>query len=243
MLVTGSKSGEKFNYGDDPYVMLLDEDGEMKWNHHFTQTFEDTSAYNYFTNGKFIQDDKIILVGTGEVFDIISFEWRPIAVMLNHKGKILMQRMYTSVVNEKSHAWFEDVRQLSDGRIIAGGVYLPDTTNAQDTGNQDILIVELDENGCEYPGCQPPLGLEEVMEGEGVSAMHVFPNPGNGHFTIQCQEPVRSWSLTGLDGRLLMAGGNEAAEFEINASHLPAGMYILSVLGQNRQWVKRVVKE
>ncbi|NQV53586.1 MAG: T9SS type A sorting domain-containing protein [Flavobacteriales bacterium] len=247
LLFTGYMTYEQgVNQGSGAYVMLLNEYGDIIWDQHLSEPYGDTAYYSSFRVGRFLENGRIIVAGKGEVFNIFSSHDKPVAMILDIEGNILMHRIYTSVVKKKSLAWFEDIKELSDGRIIAGGVYVPDTSNAQDTGNQDILIVELDQNGCEYPGCQPPIGVEEVYF-SAQETLKAYPNPFNSSIRFEIPPVVGQLSIYSMSGTLidkLHCSDPDNPFVEYNAPELGRGIYFVTFSSKqlNYQLNARIVK-
>lgn len=203
LLFTGYKSRDQgAQFGSCAYIMLVDEEGGIAWDQCFTDVIGDTMAFSLFNVGRFLTNGNIIVAGEGNVLVNSTSRRRPVAVILDDEGNVLRMRAYTAMIEKRSFGWFEDIKELSDGRIIAGGVYVPDTSNAQDTGNQDILIVELDENGCEYPGCQPPIGVGEVEFSESHS-LRAYPNPFNSSIRFEIPPVVGQLSIYSMSGSLI----------------------------------------
>ncbi|NQV53218.1 MAG: T9SS type A sorting domain-containing protein [Flavobacteriales bacterium] len=243
LLFTGTKAREQGgSLGPGAYVMLLDEDGEIIWDQFLTDSYGDTSSFSSFRVGRFLENGTIMVAGRGERFDIFSSESKPAAMILDYQGNVLMKRIYTSFVKEESIAWFEDLEQLNDGRIIATGVYIPDNSNAQDTGNQDILIVELDENGCEYPGCQPPLGQENIKATPSISDWKVFPNPAMDVITLSCglvSNGLTEVRMYNTAGQQVLQQSFSGTNVDVRVAYLATGVYFLEISSVERDEVWR----
>ncbi|NQV53219.1 MAG: T9SS type A sorting domain-containing protein [Flavobacteriales bacterium] len=248
LLVVGSRSPEQGGPGlqEGAYAMLLNDYGDLLWDVFYNEVVGDTVSMDAFFSAEFIGEDRVLIVGQGyKVIDLMPYSI-PHAVILDKYGNELMKRHYTSIPATYSHAWFEDVIQLDDGRIFVSGIYLPDTTNAQDTGNQDILIVELDENGCEYPGCQPPLGREEVKATQAEAGWKVYPNPAKDVFTLSCghvSHGLTNVRIYNTAGQQVLQQSFSGSNVDVRVTDLATGVYILELRseGLNDVWRTKLV--
>ena len=81
------------------------------------------------------------------------------------------------------------------------------------------------------------IGLDELNNANLIS---VYPSPTTGLLQVMGDElKGKSWQLSSLGGTKLMEGAFDGDEKEIDVTHLPAGIYLLSVDGQ----VLKVVRE
>ena len=75
--------------------------------------------------------------------------------------------------------------------------------------------------------------------------MSVFPNPTNGHLTIECKDG-KAFEIISLEGELLQRGELNSAgiwhQQEIDLSNLPAACYIIRVIGDGQVGTARIVK-
>ncbi len=64
----------------------------------------------------------------------------------------------------------------------------------------------------------------------------IFPNPSNGHFSVQSQEPIMQMSLLNTSGQILELDINNNQKLE-----LPAGIYLLDILTSTSRQINRIV--
>jgi hypothetical protein len=111
-----------------------------------------------------------------------------------------------------------------------------------DTGNQDAFIVKLDERGCEFADCQPPLAVEELVVGS--SELVVWPNPTSGFLHIETESPMERIEvfnqLGSLVGSWQYAVGSSLEQ--INISSFKPGFYFLVVKTEKGVETKKVIK-
>ena len=74
--------------------------------------------------------------------------------------------------------------------------------------------------------------------------IQIFPNPFVDYLTILCGERRDyPFQLINSTGKIIRRGYLDANTSEINLSHLPNGVYILSVHDSNRTMSYRIVKK
>ena len=124
------------------------------------------------------------------------------------------------------------------------------------TANSSITYtcLGLDTNLCSN-SAQITISVNECVGLKGLSAndetlFHVFPNPSNGKFTIQSNNP----SIQNIDFQLFDAAGKLVLQETLKLSsgdhkvlmdlgHLSAGLYFLKLQGDTRQQFIKLVKE
>ena len=218
----------EFNTSLRGYIRKMDDSGSLIWDRIFERDL--VKGYpRFFRAGLVLTNGRIIAAGPGSIaFSDSNAHNAPWVVILDSNGKVLSNRGYTSIFNGPlSAAEFEDIRPTVDGGFIAGGMYLP---YAGDTGNQDMFVLKLDSAGCEYPGCQPPLGIQTPKQ-ESVS-FTVYPNPFNTGITFDVgQAEVDEIIITDIRGvlvdRIIMDDKQSKATW--NSGKMAAGIYIATI--------------
>lgn len=71
-------------------------------------------------------------------------------------------------------------------------------------------------------------------ESEASQLVNIYPNPGNGLYTIDAsklQSPIRGWKLMDALGARVMEAQveNRMDVFQLDLKHLPAGIYFLQL--------------
>lgn len=85
------------------------------------------------------------------------------------------------------------------------------------------------------------LGVEDVSDSFGIS---VYPNPATDVLNISSQKTqILSASLTDVVGRKVLSTKIEAQNGQINVSHLPKGVYILTLKTKDQTITKKIIKK
>jgi len=83
------------------------------------------------------------------------------------------------------------------------------------------------------------------VDGMNEQSLRLFPNPTNSTLTIQTDAAWQdaSVSLTNLEGKVVFSQAlTNAQQQSLAISHLPNGMYFVTVQSAQQKWVRRVVK-
>jgi hypothetical protein len=101
----------------------------------------------------------------------------------------------------------------------------------------DIEITCFQQNGqTQYPDTAMDCKLITSINSKekNPNPVKVFPNPSNGNFTVQFEEPmsIREIRLTGLPGNEILHQQINR-ESKINIGDLPAGIYFLTITGKD----------
>ncbi len=118
---------------------------------------------------------------------------------------------------------------MSSGSNIIYYVNIADIINA---GGGPTLIqctsISYNYANAPVPGCQQTTGLNETEEHQ----FSVYPNPSNGHFIIETNQPAGGVSITIHDvfGRnIFKTSGEFGVRKELSVSGLPSGMYHITL--------------
>lgn len=79
-------------------------------------------------------------------------------------------------------------------------------------------------------------GLQQI-QGENV---HVFPNPVSEKLHVKCQGTIEFYEVLGLDGKVRLSGNWQDSGLDVGG--LPAGMYVLRILGSEGPASVRFIK-
>ena len=129
---------------------------------------------------------------------------------------------------------------MSSGSNIIYYVNIADIINA---GGGPTLIqctsISYNYASAPVPGCQQTTGLNETEDHQ----FSVYPNPSNGNFTIETNQPAENVSISIHDvfGRnIFKTSGEFGLKNELSIPDLEAGVYflILNNLSGNRQTIK-----
>ena len=223
------------------YVRKMDSEGNLVWDKTYDwQSVLLGGSVHSFSVVRVLENENIIVVGSGAKLNVDTTASRnvPWAVIFDKNGNVLMERAYTSLVGDYSSAEFQDIQPTVDGGFIAGGTYYP---SQGDTGNQDAFIVKLDERGCEFADCQPPLAVEELVVGS--SELVVWPNPAKDVLNIETDSPMeRIEVFNQLGARVFSRQYSVGSSFEmIDVSRLKPGLYFLMVKTEKGVETRKVI--
>ena len=85
------------------------------------------------------------------------------------------------------------------------------------------------------------LGVEDVSDSFGIT---VYPNPASDVLNISSQKTqIQSASLTDAAGRKVASTKIEAQNGQINVSHLPKGVYVLTLKTKDQTITKKIIKK
>lgn len=72
--------------------------------------------------------------------------------------------------------------------------------------------------------------------------LRIFPNPADDYIIIRSYEPIRSFKLFDLPGRILLeSSGINQNEISLNVSAIPPGVYFLSVSDHARYYTRKII--
>jgi len=84
------------------------------------------------------------------------------------------------------------------------------------------------------------LSVEDMSNSNGIS---VYPNPASSVLNIDAKKEILSVQLTDAAGRTVLTNNVNNAKGTINVSHLPKGVYILSVKMKDQTVTKKIIKK
>ncbi len=76
------------------------------------------------------------------------------------------------------------------------------------------------------------------------ASFSVFPNPSNGMFTIRLENPLISsadFTVSDIAGKSVFSGNLSQSEQQVDISHLPSGVYTLTLTAQNSSIRKKII--
>ena len=188
-------------------------------------------------------------LGVGFVFpvELISFEAEK-----TDDGVLL----HWSTASERDNAGFEIYRWSENSEELLGTVKgqgtaftlsqysFPDLLPLQTRTVYRLVQIDLD-------GTKTLVGLAELsFDGQGQSGVSLSPNPVNDRMTILFTgNHARPGKLiiSGMRGETLLAHQIDILEgmneMDLNVSNLPAGVYMIQIIGTEGQIVKRFIKQ
>lgn len=106
-------------------------------------------------------------------------------------------------------------------------------------GNYAVIITW---NGCtDTSACRPLIPVEVTSIAANTGALHIYPNPSAGTFTVQLKDVtpdlIRVKDITGRVLKQIAASGERTG---IDLHHVPPGIYLVEAILGNRQYTGRV---
>ncbi len=165
--------------------------------------------------------------------------------LLTNAGSIRMDSLFniTTVINSGrmciSNVFFNAGSILGSGDICDA---TPNGLNDAPLGIVDISITQCQVGPCS--SCVAPASVDDVNQ-LAASLVNIFPNPGNGVYTVQIKGAAEQYTFEVYDfsGRMLIQQQNQAVYGQLNTqidmSGFAAGTYLLRISdGDNAQFAK-----
>ena len=234
------EGNDEVTYG---YIRKMDSEGNLVWDKTYPRkTTAEGGSVRSFAVCRVLDNGNVVAAGWGyapEADSVISRR-APWVAILDQNGNELMNRPYTSFLGPKTNAELQDIQPTADGGFIAGGTYYP---SQGDTGNQDAFIVKLDERGCEFADCQPPLLVQELSD---VSfQLSVWPNPARDVLNIETDSPMERIAvynqLGGIVSSYELVVSSKLEQLDV--SIFESGLYFLVVKTAKGVETKKVIIE
>ena len=229
-VICGCVSNNESTEQIEGYIRRIDPFGGLVWEkaYDFIHPLEGGWP-NVFNMCRVLPNGNIVTAGVGQTIaaDSASGREAPWLTILSPTGKVLMDRAYNSIIGTHSSASFQDIRLTQDGGFIAGGYYLP---GQNDTGNQDVFILKLDERGCEYPECIPPLAVEEVLTQ--AADARIYPTPASDHIIIEAKENLQTLRIFDAMGKTViepLLNSDKSKRLAVDVNRLPPGLYFVQL--------------
>lgn len=83
-----------------------------------------------------------------------------------------------------------------------------------------------------------PFSIEE----NAATMIGAYPNPTSDQITIEATDQFK-WTITSLDGKIVLSGRNTAQQRSIDVSSLAKGQYVLQVIGSDRTGYAKFIKQ
>ncbi len=191
--------------------------------------------YHYVFDAIEKPNGDLLLAGTFAK-GINGFDYKAGLICLNNRGNIKWHRQF-ELPSNMSHTQFEssdlsDIELANDGTIMAvGNIFVIDSTLPYNNGgNQDILFLYTDSNGCVNPtNCSFTTVEEEYVL---PYYFQVYPNPSNGLVKFSTNIPVTS-SITikifNTLGQLMLEKDKFDFTEELDLRTISKGMYVLEI--------------
>ena len=253
-------------YYDDPWksteqveVSRLSTKGELKWECKLPYVRNDSVMIQGKMVHQLIKTKNGDYVGVGEAVHLskqnIQFQGVVLecgyAFRVGSDGSLKWERYFYDKPKQK-YGWqyFFSVAEGDDGSLYFAGNIADSIPNVPGSSlNGNIWLVKTGPDGCLTPGCDSLVSVStKKVLNRHPDLLTVYPNPGSSELNISWGDvpslPQRI-ELRSLNGSIVykenLSGIDDRAT--IHAAHLPPGMYLVTLHGQDWQtmpqkWVK-----
>ena len=216
-------------YNDDPttienfpsYIAHLDTNFRITWITSFPYTIDTGHREKWMARQ--LSDSNYIIVGdNGRIGG--NYGW---AAKIDRDGNVLWNHFYQS--DNINDSYLRDVVENADISLTYIGTSFNDSLPSWHK-IRDVWLVGADSNGCENPFCAPT-SVKPSPIYKGGEALHVWPSPNNGSFTINVSSPQNEpvqLTITNIVGQKIKevtTATNKDVEVEMR---VPKGMYFVS---------------
>jgi hypothetical protein len=145
----------------------------------------------------------------------------------NNGQKIQLLTSFGDVIDEVTYTDEDPWPEEADGE----GYYLDLTDLNSDNADPSNWVASMS-------------SLEEpvVLNSNHISSVHTFPNPTTDMLTISSGQQLLNIRLLNLEGKLIKSAKPMTANFDLDMSSLPKGIYILELKTQSEITKKRIEK-
>ena len=249
------------NWDPQPEISRITNKGKVIWQHKFPFTSSlDTIQYRSKRIWHLAKTKNGDYVGVGTCLhrafhtdgsNKFAFE-TGYAFRVDKDGNALWERYYVDQGRSKfGYQSFYAVAEGDDGSLYFSGHITDSIPNVPGSGlNSNVWLLKTGPDGCLTPGCDEDLvyvSTKKVLNRH-PDLLRVYPNPGSSELNISWGDvpslPQRI-ELRSLNGSMVyketLNGIDDRAT--IHAAHLPPGMYLVTLHGQDWQtmpqkWVK-----
>ncbi|MCB0661859.1 MAG: T9SS type A sorting domain-containing protein, partial [Saprospiraceae bacterium] len=163
----------------------------------------------------------------------------------NIEGDNIWDHTYWDGNLNLSHSYLNNVVELSDGQIMAGGVYI-DFENHLGNSPFKCLVILTDSLGCINGDCNDLIITSvENPKNEALETIKIFPNPTTDILNINSPFDVEAVQIVNMLGENIFKQeieGNQK-QFAIDANFLPNGTYMAHLhLKNKRVYTSRFIK-
>ncbi len=240
-------------------ISQLSNKGELEWQCKFPQIRNDSVIIQGKTVWQLIKTKNGDYVGVGEAVHLSkqNIQYQGVvlecgyAFRVGSDGSLKWERYFYDKPKQK-YGWqyFFSVAEGDDGSLYFAGNIADSIPNVPgSTLNGNIWLVKTGPDGCLTPGCDSLVSVStKKVLNRHPDLLTVYPNPGSSELNISWGDvpslPQRI-ELRSLNGSMVyketLSGFDDRAT--IHAAHLPPGMYLVTLHGQDWQtmpqkWVK-----
>jgi len=103
------------------------------------------------------------------------------------------------------------------------------------------IILETDESGTDAGFDIDYSGGHVGIDNHGIDALSIWPNPATDQLNLASPTPIQYVEIRNTEGRTVFSNNSDNQEINISTSHLPAGIYLLTVHTQKGIITKKLV--
>ena len=218
----GDLTGMAGKGGDDAIAVKYDNNGNIVWKKNFGGGGND---YFYFVT---TVSDGIITVGNSPALGYGDWTGMTgkggedaIMVKINNSGDVVWKKNFGGSGDD----YFYSATTVSDGIIVVGSSKSASFNNGDwagitGKGDNDAIIVKYGQ------------GNDGIVDMRDVASLQIYPNPSSDKFVVEFDRivSIKLYDMLGKEVLTQTADGKT----EINISHLPKGIYNVSVLSEGK---------
>ena len=88
-----------------------------------------------------------------------------------------------------------------------------------------------------------PLGSSGINENK-IESLKIYPSPTNSILTVETDYiQIKSMTIKNIDGKILDTYSPNNRKAKIDVSHLPSGIYLIQINSENKNEIKRFIKQ
>lgn len=232
------------NHVDFIFLLKINASGNILWS-----KFVKAYKYHYVFDALEKSNGELLLAGTFSI-GINGFNYRAGLICLTADGNIKWNRIYTLPENmnvtEILYSELRDVEVATDGTLMSSGFIrvIQSTFPYNNGGNQDLIFLYTDSNGCVDPANCSFTTVEE--EYALPYYLQAYPNPSNGLVKFSTNLPLASSTkirIYNTLGQLMLM--KERIDFieELDLRSFPKGIYVLEIQSEEFRNTQKLIIE
>ncbi len=197
----------------DIQVSKIDTSGNLRWVRYITATNQSDAGFDM----KETDDHKFMI--TGYYFDTMQWQKRIPMILIDTSGNELGRKLFGTTLQ---NIGYEIIQSVNGGFLIGGTDFM---------NGQCILI---------YNNVTDNDGIDEIKNRNTIA---VYPNPAFNQFNVHLLLTGGMLEVLDISGRNIMSVPVSETDFNIDASMLKSGIYILRLnTGQNIIYSKLIIE-
>jgi outer membrane protein assembly factor BamB len=223
-------------------AIRINADGTEIWNKRYLPTVRNVE----FTGVKQLGTGEIIVCGSDQGDTLFNSCYGILKSVDVNNGNVNWERQYHLFEDDSTQHYFYSMDTCSDGGLVMGGMIL-DRRGINSIVGNSYWVVKTDCAGNEYAwdnaACPKFVGIEEQSQNE---SFNLYPNPTNGHVTIDYFIPENATSnqLTFYDAsgkkvQTFTLTGEGQVQQNLDCSAFASGVYQGVVVSDGKELVRR----